>query len=331
MSISEDNLAYQNLTPDQILDCVDTMGFRTDGRLLALNSYENRVYQIGIEDDTPVIGKFYRPGRWSDAAIHEEHKFAGELAAAEIPLVAPLKLDGQTLFHQSGFRFALFPRRSGDWPELDDPALLAVIGRLVARLHNVGAAARFSARPAIDVVTYGEDSQTTVLEAEVLPGELELPYESLTDDLLDAIDETFEAQPLLETLRLHGDLHPSNLLERDQQVHIVDLDDARSGPAIQDLWMFLSGSTDERSRQLQVLLQGYEEFRRFNVSELRLIEALRSLRLMHYAAWLTRRYDDPAFQRAFPWFAEPRYWEEHILSLREQLAAVTEPPLEYKP
>ncbi len=328
MHAADENLAYQNLTPEDILDCVEELGFVADGRLLALNSYENRVYQIGIEDGTPIIGKFYRPGRWSDAAIVEEHDFAAALAGADIPLIAPLAIAGKTLHRHREFRFALYERRGGHWPELDDPEQLRLIGRLVARIHNIGATRAFEHRPALDVVTFGEDSQATILDADVLPAELIEPYETLTEDLLDGIDAAFAERPATATLRLHGDLHPSNLLARDMDIHIVDLDDARTGPAVQDLWMFLAGSRDNQASQLEPLLAGYQEFRPFDAGELGLIEALRSLRIMHYAAWLTRRYDDPAFQRAFPWFAEPRYWEEHILSLREQLAALAEPALE---
>ncbi len=331
MSETADNLAYQNLTPDDILDAVDSLGYQSDGRLLALNSYENRVYQIGMENSDPLVGKFYRPGRWTNEAILEEHAFAIALAEAEIPLVAPLKANGQTLHEHEGFRFALYPRRGGHWPELDDEALLLQIGRLVARIHAIGELQPFAHRPELDIEHFGDDSMDTVLDADVLPPELITPYESLAEDLLDAIEEVFDACPNVQRLRLHGDLHPSNLLTRDEHIHIVDLDDARTGPAVQDLWMFLSGSPDERTGQLQALLNGYTEFRQFDNRELRLIEALRGLRIMHYAAWLTRRFDDPAFQRAFPWFAEPRYWEAHILSLREQLAALAEPTLEYSP
>ncbi len=324
-----DNLAYQELLPDQILNCVEALGFRADGYLLALNSYENRVYQIGIEDQDPLIGKFYRPGRWSDAAILEEHGFAQEMAAADIPLVAPLEVGGATLHSEDGFRFALYPRRGGHWPELGDESLLQQLGRLVGRMHTVGEARDFQHRPELDSETFGYEPMETILDADILPPELVVPYETLAESLLDRIEASFESHGAMESIRLHGDLHPSNLLSRDETIHIVDLDDARSGPSVQDLWMFLSGSRDEQLRQLDVLLQGYSEFRRFRGHELHLIEPLRTLRIMHYAAWLTRRYVDPAFQQAFPWFKEPRYWETHILSLREQQALLDEPPLDW--
>jgi Ser/Thr protein kinase RdoA (MazF antagonist) len=324
-----DNLAYQGLHPDQILACVEHLGYEADGRLLALNSYENRVYQVGIEGQAPLIAKFYRPGRWSDAAILEEHEFALEMDAADIPLVGPLEIDNQTLHHIDAFRFALYPRKGGRWPELDDEGLLQQIGRLVARMHTVGETRSFQHRPTLDSESFGYASMESILDADVLPHELIDAYETLAEDLLERIDETIDNSGAHQIIRLHGDLHPSNLLARGESVHIVDLDDARSGPSVQDIWMFLSGSRDEQSRQLDVILQGYSEFRRFSTVELQLIEPLRTLRIMHYAAWLTRRYSDPAFQQAFPWFKEIRYWEEHILSLREQQALLEEPPLEW--
>lgn len=320
-----DNHAYQNLHPDQILASVEALGFQTDGRLLALNSYENRVYQVGLDSADPIVAKFYRPGRWSDAAILEEHEFALELAAAEIPVVAPLTVNGKTLNHRDGFRYTVFPRRGGRWPELDNENLLSQVGRFLGRIHAVGEIQAFQHRPQLDTDSFGYASADTILEAGVVPIDLEISYETLTDDLLEHVDPLMDS--IARTLRLHGDLHPSNLLARDDVVHIVDLDDARMGPSVQDLWMFLSGPRDDQLRQLDRLLTGYTEFRAFDTSELVLIEPLRTLRIMHYAAWLTRRYADPAFQRAFPWFAEPRYWEGHILSLREQLAALNEEPL----
>ena len=326
----EANLAYQNLTPEQILDCIESIGYMPDGRLLALNSYENRVYQVGIEDDEPVVAKFYRPGRWTDAAIHEEHSFAIELERAQIPVVAPIASNDATLHTSGAFRFAVYPRKGGRWPELDDDEFLTQIGRFVARIHNVGATAEFHARPALDTASYGDASVDTVIDDGDLPGELITPYETLADDLLEAIDDAFAAAAPTAVLRIHADLHPGNLLARDAELHIVDLDDVRTGPAVQDLWMLLSGERAERERQLEKLLDGYTEFRDFDARELRLIEPLRTLRIIHYAAWLTRRYEDPAFQRAFPWFREPRYWEEHILSLREQLAEIAEPPLRWQ-
>ncbi|MEO0577271.1 MAG: serine/threonine protein kinase [Pseudomonadota bacterium] len=318
---------YDALTPDTICRAIESLDMTPDGRLLALNSYENRVYQVGIEDAEPVVAKFYRPQRWPDAAIAEEHAFAAELAGADIPVVAPLPFGGQTLHTVDGFRFAVYPRRGGHWPELDEPERLKEIGRLVARLHNVGELARFQHRPTLDVESFGREPVDTVIDAQVLPDHLFDAYESVADDLIDAVDATLEQYPHVRHFRLHGDLHPSNVLDRDDALFLVDLDDARNGPAIQDLWMFLAGNRDERSAALEALLEGYATFREFDASELALIEAYRALRMVHYAAWLTSRYSDPAFQRAFPWFAEARYWEEHVLALREQRAALDEPAL----
>ena len=318
---------YDALTPDIVCKAVETLGLVPDGRLLALASYENRVYQIGIEAAAPVIAKFYRPGRWSDAAIAEEHAFAGELAAADIPLVAPLPVGGETLHRVESFRFAIFPRRGGHWPELDNAERLTRIGMLVGRLHNVGAAGVFAARPALDVASFGDASIDTILDADIIPAHLDEAYETVASDLIDATDAVMNDYGTPGLLRLHGDLHPGNVLDRDGELSLVDLDDARTGPAVQDLWMFLSGSRDEQLAALAALITGYETFRPFDDRELALIEALRALRIVHYAAWLTRRFDDPAFQKAFPWFAEPRYWEEHILALREQRAQLDEPAL----
>lgn len=297
-----------------------------DGRLLALNSYENRVYQVGIEDGQPVVAKFYRPERWSDAALQEEHDFATELAGADIPAVAPLRVDGATLHDSAGFRFAVYPRRGGHWPELDSTDRLTEIGRLIGRLHAIGSTARFVHRPDLSVESFGYDAIDTVIDAAVVPAHIIDAYESVAEDLIETADNILAARPAT-VFRLHGDLHPSNVLDRDGDLHLVDFDDARNGPAVQDLWMFLSGDRDTRLAALDALLSGYTVFNPFDVAELELIEAYRALRIVHYAAWLTRRFDDPAFQRAFPWFAEPRYWEEHVLALREQRAALDDPAL----
>lgn len=314
---------YADLTPDLILQALESAGFNGDGRLLALNSYENRVYQIGIEDGSPVVAKFYRPERWSDAAILEEHGFARALAAQEIPVVAPLPdARDRTLHEYAGFRFAVYPRSGGRWPELDLPGVRAQIGRMLGRLHAVGAAGRFAHRGTLDVETLGDASRTFVLDHGWVPDYLIRAYDSLTADLLAGVRERFAQISGMKLLRLHGDCHPGNILWTDTGPHFVDLDDCRMGPAVQDLWMLLSGEVDERRRQLDAVLEGYETFTDFDHRELHLIEALRTLRIMHYTAWIARRWDDPAFPLAFPWFDSPRYWEEHILSLREQAAAL---------
>ncbi len=320
-------LAFRELRPDDILDTLEELGFHCNGRMLALNSYENRVYQVGIEDARPVVAKFYRPARWSDAAILEEHAFAAELADAEIPVVAPLEIDGRTLHHHGPFRVSVSPCHGGRAPELDNEALLRQIGRFVARIHGIGETAAFRSRPRVDIDSYGHDSVDFLLGEDFIPEEQREVYAGVAGHLLEAVDDAFERAGRYRELRLHGDFHPGNVLVQEQSVHIVDLDDARSGPAVQDLWMFLSGDRDEQTPQLATLLEGYEEFRRFDARELHLVEALRSLRMLHYAAWLARRWEDPAFQQAFPWFNSRRYWDEHVLALREQTALVQEPPL----
>lgn len=322
-----DNQAYHALGPETILDAVEGRGFLTDGRLLALNSYENRVYQVGIEGAEPLVAKFYRPGRWSNAAIREEHAFSLELATEEIPVIPPLVLEGQSLHHWGPYRFALYPRRGGRTPELDDPEHLHQLGRLLGRLHNVGAARVFEHRPQLSIEHFGLESARLLLDQGFIPSHLVEGYHRLTQELLDAIRMAFAQAPPMPWLRLHGDLHQGNILWRAGAPQLVDLDDARSGPAVQDLWMLLAGDRRERTLALSDLLEGYCQFRDFDPRELRLIEPLRTLRLMHYAAWIARRWTDPAFPRAFPWFGTPAYWEEHLLTLREQIEAMGEPPL----
>jgi len=321
------SLAYQELRPDDILSSIEDLGYRCDGHLLALNSYENRVYRVGLEDGAPVVAKFYRPGRWSDEAILEEHAFSIELADAEVPVVAPLGHGGETLHRRGSFRFAIYPCHGGRPPELDDMALLGQLGHLAARIHLRGEVRAFAARPALDLASFGEASRDFLLEAGFIPPELEPAYTSVCVHLFEGIRGCFERAGAPRTIRLHGDLHPANVLVTDQHVHLVDLDDCRSGPAVQDLWMFLSGERAEQEAQLDRLLAGYEEFRAFDARELHLVEALRTLRIMHYAAWLGRRWQDPAFRIAFPWFEARRYWDEHVLALREQAALMQEPPL----
>ncbi len=324
------SLAYQELTPDDIIASVERLDLRCDGRLLALNSYENRVYRVGLEDASPVVAKFYRPGRWSDAAILEEHDFAHELAAAEIPVVPPLVHAGTTLHRHGQFRFAVYPCHGGRAPELDDLELLRQLGRLVARIHLQGGRRSFAHRLEIGPQTYGVAARDYLLAAGFIPEELREVYAGVCRDALDGVAACYERCGPPRRLRLHGDFHPGNVLVLGEQVHIVDLDDALTGPAIQDLWMFLSGNRDEQTPQLDKLLAGYGEFRPFDALELHLVEALRTLRIMHYAAWLARRWQDPAFRIAFPWFNTRRYWDEHVLSLREQVALMQEPPLEWR-
>ena len=324
---------YDALSPDLMLDAIETTGMRCDGSLLALNSYENRVYQIGIEDERPVIAKFYRPGRWSDAAIQEEHQFTLALAELEIPVVPPMLLaDAKsqqlvTLHHYHGFRFSIYLRHGGRWPDLDIPEHLTWMGRFIARIHTMGAAKSFSHRPGIDIQTYGYESFDFLMSHGFIPSELQIPYATLVEDVLKQVEAGFQRAGKVQQLRLHGDCHPGNILWTDDGPHFVDFDDARMGPAIQDLWMLLSGDRRQMTEQLDDLLTGYTEFRPFDVRELNLIEPLRTLRMINYSAWLARRWEDPAFPANFPWFNSTRYWEEQIIALREQMALMNEEPL----
>ncbi len=319
---------YAELSPETVLDALEVLDFRCDGRVLALNSYENRVYQIGIEDAGPVVAKFYRPGRWSDAAIAEEHAFAVELAAQEIPVVAPLAPHGETLHFHRGFRYAVFPRRGGRWPELGTADEREWVGRFLGRIHAVGRGAPFFARPRLSVEDLGRRARDFVLEGEWLPDYLADKYADLTDELLEEVEARALGWRGARQGRILGDCHRGNILWTDLGPHFVDLDDCVTGPAIQDLWMLLAGTQQEMRTQLTDLLKGYEQFLPFDRGELALIEPLRALRMIHYSAWLARRWDDPAFPKAFPWFAGPRYWEEHYRALEEQLAAVRAEPLE---
>ena len=317
---------YADLSPDAVLEAVDALGVVSDGRVLALNSYENRVYQIGVEDGSPVIAKFYRPGRWSEAAIEEEHAFALELAAQEIPVVAPLVLLGRTLHLMGSFRYTLFPRRGGHWPELGTKDEREWVGRFLGRIHAVGRAGRFQSRARFDVDALGWQARDEVLDGDWMPDYLADKYAAVTEEILTEIDERRFLLDALRMGRILGDCHRGNILWTEQGPHFVDLDDCLTGPAVQDLWMLLSGGA-ERRRELLDLLEGYRQFCDFDASEVALIEPLRALRMIHYSAWLARRWGDPAFPKAFPWFAEPRYWEQHHRALEEQLGAMREEPL----
>jgi Ser/Thr protein kinase RdoA (MazF antagonist) len=330
---------YANLTPDRVLDALESVGQRGDGRMLGLNSYENRVYQVYLEEGAPVVAKFYRPGRWTDEAIVEEHQFTLELAEREIPVVAPLVIGERTLHEFEGFRFAVYPRRGGRVPELEDPRTLEWIGRFIGRIHAVGAVHPFAHRPALDIAGFGEEPRAYLLSEDWIPADLTEAYTSVVDMALDGVRRCFERAGTVATLRLHGDCHAGNILWTEPQAekgshappaggpHFVDFDDCRTGPAVQDVWMLLSGERADMARQLADVLAGYEDFRELDPRELFLVEALRTLRLIHYSAWLARRWGDPAFPAAFPWFNTQRYWQDRILELREQIPAMAEPPL----
>ena len=324
---------FDRLTPEVILDAIESTGLLGDGRILALGSYENRVYQVGIEDAEPVVAKFYRPGRWTDEAILEEHEFALELAAAEIPVVAPLTFpaagsaaadhgDAPSLLHHAGFRFALYPRRGGQWPELGTKDDREWMGRFLGRIHLVGGRQRFAHRPLLSPQAMGRDSMDFLLDSGRIPSYVEHRYERIAGELLDRAEAAFEAAGPLRHLRIHGDCHRNNVLWTAAGPHFVDLDDCMTGPAVQDLWMLLAGSADEMRAQLDDFLEGYQQFADFDYREVALIEPLRALRMVHYAAWLARRWDDPAFPKAFPWFADATYWERHAAELEEQYWAL---------
>lgn len=325
---STENPSFSELTPDCVLDALDSIGLRGDGRLLALNSYENRVYQIGIEDGAPLVAKFYRPARWSDAAILEEHAFVQELVEREIPVVPAMSLDGNKTLHEyQGFRFAVFARHGGRAPELDDRATLEWMGRFIGRIHAIGALQPYVQRPVLDIQTFGVEPRDFLLANDFLPADLLTPYTSVVNQALDGARLCFDRAGSVNSLRLHGDCHGGNVLWTDKGPHFVDFDDSRMGPAVQDLWMLLSGERTDMVRQLSDVLAGYEDFFDFDPRELHLVEALRTLRLIHYAAWLAKRWDDPAFKLAFPWFNSQRYWQDRILELREQVALMDEAPL----
>ncbi len=336
---------FESLTPDVVMDALASVGLYGDGRQLALSSYENRVYQLHLEDGDAVVAKFYRPQRWTHEQILEEHAFSRELMDAEIPVVGPLTLQGTTLNHFAGFAFSVCPRRGGRLPELDDPDVLEWVGRFLARIHTVGAAKRFASRPALNLATFGVASRDWLLTHEKVPLDVQSAWEKASQDALDLI-ATYEAltgasgqkdaysEPI-QQVRLHGDCHPGNILWTPLESpasagpgpHFVDLDDARTGPAVQDLWMLLSGDRSQRSRQLGTLVDGYEQFRPFDRRELSLIEPLRTLRLIHYSAWLARRWEDPTFPINFPWFGSSDYWKGQVQMLEEQMEAMQEDPL----
>jgi Ser/Thr protein kinase RdoA (MazF antagonist) len=321
-------LPYENLTPDCVLDAVETCGYRCDGRFFALNSFENRVYMVYLEEGAPLVAKFYRPGRWPDAAILEEHEFALELVEREIPVVAPLACDGHTLNEHAGYRFALYPRRPGRSPELENRDTLKWLGRFIGRIHAVGALKPFAERPLLDLESFGHEPLRFVLDNEFVPPDLHEAYRSVAGDALERVSRCYGRAGRVKNIRLHGDCHAGNILWSEEGPHFVDLDDARTGPAVQDLWMCLSGERRAMEEQLDALMTGYREFCDFDPAELGLIEALRTLRMVHYAGWLARRWSDPAFPANFPFFNTQRYWQDQILSLREQAALLDEPPLE---
>lgn len=310
------------------MDAIESQGFRCDCRNLTLNSYENRVYQVGIEESKPLIAKFYRPRRWTDQQIIEEHDLSTELAGHELPVVAPWRNSaGESLFLYRDFRFAIYPQQGGHAPEFDNLDNLLILGRMLGRMHRIGAVRPFQHRPVLDIASFGHASVALISES-FIPSEYSESYRVLGGQLLDKIERALADAGQVSLIRVHGDCHSGNILWRDNAPHFVDFDDSRMAPAVQDVWMMLSGDRPRKLMQLDALLEGYHEFNSFDPVELRLVEPLRTLRMLHYSAWLASRWDDPAFPLTFPWFNSMHYWGEHILELREQLAVLDEPPLE---
>lgn len=317
---------FEVLTPDFILDAIESFGYFTDGRILTLNSYENRVYQIGLEEKQPIIAKFYRPDRWSREQILEEHQLCFELVEHELPIVPPLTLHGSSLLEYQGFYIAFFERKGGHAPELDNLDNLFTMGRFLGRIHAVAQSRPFTLRPKISPQTYGHQAVNFIIEHAV-PMELKTAYSTLAKDVMKLIDQKWSDYGMIPYIRTHGDCHPGNILWRDDNPHFVDFDDARMAPAIQDIWMLLSGDSHQQVAQLSEIIEGYNEFNDFDVKQLQLIESLRTLRMLHHSAWLAERWTDPAFPHAFPWFNTMNYWEQQILDLRVQFAELQEPAL----
>ena len=319
---------YDGLTPEVILDAVESSGLLADGRLLALNSFENRVYQVGLEDMQPVVAKFYRPGRWSGEAIADEHQMSLILAERELPVVAPMRFAGESLLHYGGYRFALFPRQGGREPSLESASNLAWLGRLLGRIHAVSATLELKHRRRLLDAGRVREAASFLFDSEFVPFEMKGRYHHVTEALLQRIDTQYQDAADLPQFAIHGDCHRGNVLWTDDGPHFVDLDDCQIGPVVQDYWMLLDGDREQQAVQLRALLEGYEQFASFDRRQLALIEVLRAARMIEYAAWIARRWDDPAFPNSFPWFIQPRYWEDHIAALGEQIERVAEPALQ---
>lgn len=317
------NQPFADLDPNLILTAIESVGYACSGSLLALNSYENRVYQVGLEDQTFIIAKFYRPHRWTDAAILEEHQFSLDLTEHEIPVIAPLITNKQTLHFYNHYRFAVFPRRGGRALEVDNLAQLEWMGRFIGRLHAVGACKAYEHRPQLDIQTHGYTPYQYLINNQFIPDYLKPEYCKTVETLLQLIQDSFTKVGPIKYIRLHGDCHLGNVLWNDVGPHIVDLDDSVMGPAVQDIWMLLSSDYEQFPAQINAILDGYLEFMDFNYRELQLIEAMRSLRMIQYSAWLAVRWEDPAFPRAFPWFNTPHYWQEQVRNLTNQIYSLT--------
>ena len=320
MAATSDAQPFARLSPDEVLAAAERLGIECDGRLFALNSYENRVYQIGSASHGTLVLKFYRPGRWSDAQILEEHAFTEELAAADLPVAAPQRFEDATLHRYEGLRYAVFPRLAARAVEIDAQDSLQLIGRTLGRMHAIGAKAPFRHRVTLSSERLGWQARDALLSSPLLEQTMADKYAEASTALLEAVDEAIERIGPVGRIRLHGDCHLGNILWREQGPVFVDLDDCMMGPRIQDLWMFLSGTPDEREGQWNELASGYRQFHAIDEWERDLVEPLRALRMVHHAAWIAARWEDPAFPRAFPWFTSPRFWQEHLSDLWQQLA-----------
>lgn len=328
MTSADARAAFMNLGPDAILRAVEHTGWRCDGRLQALASYENRVYQVGIEERAPVVVKFYRPGRWDDEQILEEHRFCAELKEVDLPVIVPLEHGDQgTLIAQGPYRLSLYEQTIGRPPSFDDPEHRKLLGRFAARLHNVSVLDDFDARPHLGPDEFGHDALHALFGSGHVPEPLEEALNAVAVHAMERVESLFALCAPLRELRLHGDLHAGNILWTGDGPVVMDFDDCATGPAIADLWMFLSGDRPYQEQCLADLIEGYEQFRAFPYEQLPLVEALRTLRMVHHAAWLARRWEDPAFPRAFGWFATEQYWQELILTLKEQISVMDEAPL----
>jgi Ser/Thr protein kinase RdoA (MazF antagonist) len=320
------DFSFAGLSPELILDAIETVDVRASSGLLALNSYENRVYQFVGEDSKRYVAKFYRPQRWSDEQIQEEHDFALELVGDKVPVVAPLIINGASLHQHANYRFALFPSIGGRQFEVDNLIQLEWMGGVIGRMHKVAKSKSFEHRPEVCTASYLDTPKQVLLTGSLIPQHLQTVFHTILEQVITETKSQFAKN--YKSIRLHGDLHPGNILCRDGPT-LVDLDDCRIGPAVQDIWMMLSGEHQQQVIQLDKLIDAYNEFNEFDIEQLLLIEPLRAMRMVHYMAWLTLRWEDPAFPNAFPWFAEDKYWENQILALKDQLSALQELPLQF--
>ncbi len=326
--MNDQAFTFQTLHPDTIMDALFEQGIRVDSGLTPLNSYENRVYQFQDEDRRRFVVKFYRPQRWSAEQIQEEHQFALDLVADDIPVAAPLKFNNQTLLTHQGFYFAVFPSLGGRQFEADNIDQMEWVARYLGRIHQTGQKSAFTARPGIGIQEYLREPRQVFETSTLIPSGLKAQFLAATDGLINAVIPRWDNN--VQTLRLHGDCHAGNILWRDGPL-FVDLDDARMGPAIQDLWMLLNGDKAEQRMQLETIIEAYEEFSSFDSDEIALIEPLRAMRFVYYLAWLIRRWDDPAFPRNFPWLTGEDYWRNQISTFIEQVKVLQEPPLQLTP